>query len=88
MKADRKNYKGIEYVLFEELPQTQREKLLQTLGQDVFIKIMVDGKIVSQCVQYKDYSRWFDNIYKAKTTQAKESHINESVELTANLASY
>jgi hypothetical protein len=88
MKADRKNYKGIEYILFEELPHTQREQLLQSLGQDVFIKIMVDGKIVTQCIQYKDYCKWFDNHYKSKPVQAKESRINkeESMELSGNLA--
>jgi hypothetical protein len=28
------------------------------------IKILIDEKVVSNCIQYKDYEFWFDNIYK------------------------
>jgi hypothetical protein len=63
MKADRKIYKGIEYIQFQELPAVQQEKLLVTADHDIFIKIMIDGKIISQCVQYKDYVNWFDNVF-------------------------
>lgn len=65
MKAERKNFKGIEYVLFSELPQDQQDKLMQTLSQDVFIKIMIDGVVVSKCIQYHHYQNWFDKVFKA-----------------------
>lgn len=74
MKADRKIYKGIEYVLVTDLPQTQREQLLKTLSRDQLIKILIDGVVVSQCLQYKDYSLWFDNVFKAQQqTVVKEA---------------
>ncbi|HEY0651558.1 MAG TPA: hypothetical protein VGD65_00475 [Chryseosolibacter sp.] len=72
MKVERKIYKGIEYVLVAELPQMQREQLLQTLSPDHFIKILIEGAVVSQCLQYKDYSLWFDNVYAAKLQPVKE----------------
>ena len=72
MKVERKIFKGIEYVLLADLPQLQRETLLQTLSQDQFIKILIDGTIVSHCLQYKDYSFWFDNIFKSKTHSSVE----------------
>lgn len=86
MKVDCKNYRGIEYILFDELPQNQRNKFLQTLGRAAFIKIMIDGKIVSGCIQYKDYNLWFDNIYKPKTSLVRSEPIADSVELTSGLA--
>jgi hypothetical protein len=86
MKVDRKNYKGIEYILVDELPQTQREKLLQTLGQDIFIKIMMDGKIISRCIQYKDYNYWFENTYASRLNPVMEPRVQETVEISGDLA--
>jgi hypothetical protein len=85
MKADRKIFKGIEYVQLAELPQTQQDKLLQTLGNDFFIKIRIDGKIIAQCVQYKDYSRWYDNVYANKPAPVKE-RVPEVIGIPTNLA--
>jgi hypothetical protein len=87
MKIDRKNYKGIEYILVDELPQAQRERLLQTLGQDIFIKIMMDGKIVSRCIQYKDYNYWFENTYaSSRLNPVREPRAQETVEISGDLA--
>jgi hypothetical protein len=83
MKAERKIYKGIEYVLVAELPQTQREQLMQTLSQDQLIKILIEGTIVSQCLQYKDYSFWFDNIYNSTTQAAIKETVSEQMTLTS-----
>ena len=85
MKADRKNYKGIEYILVDELPQTQREKLLQTLGHDIFIKIMMDGQIVSRCIQYKDYNYWFENTYATRPSTVIETRLKEAVHIADDL---
>lgn len=86
MKAERKIFKGIEYVQLTELPQTQQEKLLQTLGRDFFIKIRIDGKIVSQCLQYKDYSLWYENVFNVRPAIVKESRSSELVRIPQNLA--
>jgi hypothetical protein len=67
MMVDSKIYKGIEYVQLNELPGAQREKISQTLNNDLLIKIMIDGKIIHDCLQYKDYSFWYHSVYKAKS---------------------
>lgn len=72
MKAERKIYKGIEYVLLTDIPQPQREHLLQTLSQDRFIKILIDGAVMPQCIQYKDYTFWFENVFNTKQQTVKE----------------
>jgi hypothetical protein len=72
MMIDSKIYKGIEYVQLNELPQVQREKLSETLNKDLFIKIMIDGKIVNDCLQFKDYSFWYNSVYKPATQNISE----------------
>jgi hypothetical protein len=86
MKVERKIYKGIEYVVFTDIPQTQRETLLLTLSQDQFIKILIDGSVVSQCLQYKDYSFWFDNVFRTKQQAIKEIVTEAVVMPSSNLA--
>jgi hypothetical protein len=89
MKVDCKNFKGIEYVQFNELPLTQQEKLLQSPNHNFFIKIMIDGKIVGQCLQYKDYSYWYETVFGNKAVPVKGTRVQEKavVEMSANLAS-
>jgi hypothetical protein len=86
MKAESKIYKGIQFVQLNELPVIQQDHLLQTFDHSYFIKIMIDGKIISHCMQYKDYSLWYENVFNAKAEPAKEKRIPELVEINANLA--
>ena len=72
MMIESKIYKGIEYVQISELPQTQLERLTQTINQDLFIKIMIDGKIVNDCLQFKDYSFWYNSVFQPKAIAAME----------------
>lgn len=83
MKVNSTLYKGIEYVQVSSLPPEQQEQLLQTLNRDLIIKILVEGKLVGNCLQFKDYEVWFDNVFKpqAKTqspTKNKKDTVNES----------
>ncbi len=83
MKFNSTLYKGIEYVQVGSLPPEQQELLLQTINRDLIIKILVDGKLVGNCLQFKDYEVWFDNIFKpqAKTSSSPKNikdKVNES----------
>jgi hypothetical protein len=84
MKADAKVFKGIEYVQVNELPQTQRELINRTIDPELFIKILVDGKIVSGCLQYKDYCNWYQHQYAASATVSDK--VASPVEINKNLA--
>lgn len=64
-------YKGIEYVQVSALPSDQREKLLQTINQGLLIKILVDGKLVSNCLQFKDYEDWFEGVFRNQDKSLK-----------------
>jgi hypothetical protein len=63
MKTPLNVFKGIEYVRISQLPDDQRDKIKQTLRSHLIIKILMDGKIVSDCIQYKDYEIWYDEAF-------------------------
>ena len=77
MKILSKVFRGIEYIQIIQLPPQQREKLLETINQKLFIKILIDGKIVGDCLQYKDYEIWYENIYR--TPVEKVNDVSEPV---------
>lgn len=85
MKVDAKIFKGIEYVQISELPQTQREILTQTINPDLFIKLLIEGRIVGGCLQYKDYVSWFENQYLARLNSSRQES-TVSVEIKSDLA--
>ena len=67
MKVKSKIFKGIEYVQLSELPKEQVNILMQTLNNDLIIKILIAGKVQNDCIQFKDYVSWFDNVYKSSS---------------------
>ena len=64
MKAELKIYKGIEYVQVNLLPAEQQNIISETLSNKLYIKILIDGKIIGNCLQYKDYELWYNNVYR------------------------
>jgi len=76
MKILSKVFRGIEYIQIGQLPQAQREKLLETINQNLFIKILIDGKVVRDCLQYKDYDMWYENVFRQPVEAPK---VNEPV---------
>lgn len=84
MKAKAKFYRGIEYVQVADLP-TNQQILLQHANEPERIKILVDGKVVSNCIQYAAYSEWYTSVYATsvpslKTETAKQEGL--PVEIT------
>jgi hypothetical protein len=63
MKVNSTIFKGIEYVQLSQLPEEQRERILETINRNLIIKILIDGKIVGNCLQYKDYDIWYENVF-------------------------
>ncbi|HEY9008409.1 hypothetical protein [Ohtaekwangia sp.] len=64
MKIEPTNFKGIEYVQVNQLPEDQQALILQTISSNLYIKILIDGKIIGKCLQYKDYDLWYHNVFK------------------------
>ena len=83
MKVKAEIFKGIEYVQINRLPDEQRTKFLESLNRNLVIKILIDGKIVSNCVQYCDYELWFENVYH--TSPAKGGHVASMDSVSAHI---
>jgi hypothetical protein len=78
MKINSTIYKGIEFVEISALPIEQKTSLLQTVNPDLLIKILVDGKLMPRCLQYKDYEEWYDNFYRPSTNKKEVNALPES----------
>jgi hypothetical protein len=70
MKAKVNLYRGIEFVVVDDLPINQ-QKLLAANPSVERIKILIDGQIKSNCIQYAAYELWFIAVYKPE--QEKQS---------------
>ena len=81
MKVSPKNFKGINYIQVNQLPKDQYEKFIQTTPKSLHIKILIEGKVVSGCVQYKDYSLWYENVYLANKPEVQGAKVKPSVRL-------
>ena len=86
MKINSENFKGIEYIQLNQLPDEQRTKILESLNRDFLIKILIDGKIVGNCLQYKDYSFWYENIFHAKASETYNVSTHEVDATPINMA--
>lgn len=65
-----KIYKGIEYIQLNDLPREQQEKMQKTLNREFYIKILVNGEIISNCIQYKDYRNWYETVFRQSLKEA------------------
>ena len=87
MKAESKLFKGISYVQVSELPQAQREAIKKTINPDLYIKLLIDGKIISGCLQYKDYTRWYQEHHPGdQVAPAREASVVPGVNVKPKLA--
>ena len=73
MKVQSTIYKGIEYIQVSTLPADQRETLLKTINKGLLIKILIEGKLVSNCLQFKDYEDWFEGVFKKTENNSGKS---------------
>lgn len=71
LKASTEEFKGIKFVRISSLPEEQRKGIKSFLNSDLIIKILKEGTILTDCLQYDHYVAWYENIYKAKTVEEK-----------------
>lgn len=70
MKAKATVYRGIEFICVGELPADQ-QLLLEHSQEPERIKILIDGKILSDCIQFSHYSQWFEKVYATSVPVSK-----------------
>lgn len=57
-----KEYKGIRYVHVSDLTSLQQNQLDKTAVE--MINILIDGCVLSDCIQYNDYLAWYQQVNK------------------------
>jgi hypothetical protein len=72
MKAKVNLYRGIEYVVVDDLPINQ-QKLLAANPSLERIKILIEGQIKSNCIQYAAYELWFIAVYRPEQEKQAQS---------------
>ena len=70
MKVNSRVYKGIEYVQLSDLPREQQLLIVESLNEDSFIKILIEKNVLSECIQYKEYDLWFENVFRGTVISA------------------
>lgn len=85
MKVNSTVYKGIEFIEISTLPNDQKASLLQTINPDLFIKILIDGKLMPRCLQYRIYEEWYDNEYRPVKKENNALPESRGTEVKANL---
>lgn len=71
MRAVAQNFKGIEYVQISSLPVDQKKLIWNSINHTLIIMILKDDHLLNDCLQYRDYSNWYDSIYKVQVQQEK-----------------
>ncbi|HNP20166.1 MAG TPA: hypothetical protein PKL31_17130 [Fulvivirga sp.] len=56
-------YKGIEFIRISDLNADQQKAIRAWASDDTIIKIQQDNVLLSDCVQFKDYCFWIENVY-------------------------
>ena len=68
MKAHGEDYKGIEFIRISMLPDDQRKMIQTSINRDKIITILKSDCQLRDCVQVKDYERWYTENYQAGRT--------------------
>jgi hypothetical protein len=79
MKVKAKFYRGIEYLVANDLPEEQR-KAFERAGVEK-IKILIDGKVVSECINYKHYAHWYHEIFFIERAEERKRKSTEATKI-------
>ena len=60
-KLTKRTYKGINYIRLSSLSGAQADSLNQTLNDRTLVKILINEVILSDCVLYDAYEKWFES---------------------------
>lgn len=71
LKVATEEFRGIKYVRISSLPDEQRKGIKLALNSGLIIKILREGIILNDCLQYAHYLEWYENIYRANKGAGK-----------------
>ena len=75
MKAKARLFKGIEFITVSELPPDQRMLIENSPTGPERIKILIEGKIVENCIQYSNYLQWYNTVFATAVPATKPKEL-------------
>jgi len=63
MLAAVENYKGIKFIRISSLPADQKNQIWSSFNINLVIKILKDDTLLNDCLEYKHYVAWYQNIF-------------------------
>jgi len=75
MKVQTEVFKGIEFIRISNLPEGQKEFITASISKDKIIKILKDGAVMRDCIQYHDYQ----SLYSQYKNQPAPSKLDQPV---------
>ena len=85
-KLEVSHYKGIDYININDLSETQRRLFLDWIDVESIIKIQKHTGIIDGCVQYAEYSYWYENVLHSDVVEVNKSSSLKSHENKVNWA--
>ena len=79
MKASATFYRGISFIQIHDLPSDQQVFLRSSPNNPERIKLLIDGKILDECILYAEYIEWFVNVYKKVQEHGTTENIQQEV---------
>ncbi|MBS1506813.1 MAG: hypothetical protein JSS79_09210 [Bacteroidetes bacterium] len=71
MRVEAQNFKGIEYVQISSLPVNQQNSIRVSINRKLIIIILKGDDLIKDCLQYRDYVNWYENVYKIQLQEEK-----------------
>lgn len=79
-------YRGIEFVRISELPEDQKSLISEWAIEGVIIKILMDKTLLSDCIQFKDYKYWFENVFSQEVQLEEKPKFKRKTTVPIKLA--
>ena len=70
-------YRGIEYVLLQDLPEGHKSIFLTWANDDTIFKIQHNDHLIKDCILFSDYLYWYENILLKDNDAFSEGRINQ-----------
>jgi len=67
MLIEPEHYKGILFVRISSLPGEQKRVIRENYSRESIVKILKDNLLLSDCILYDDYVKWYKQIHAQKT---------------------
>jgi len=85
-KSSSNYFRGIEYIVVDDLPNKQRGPFLEWISSEEIIKISTRDQVIENCVSYSIYSDWFESEFVLKINTEEKTIVERLTPIKLNPA--